>query len=245
VSLFGMSVSAAELPAMASATGDAAQIAAQLRNRLDGGLRQIAFYIVPSAVAFAALGHVLAAALFQSGEFTRADSFYVWGILAGSAVGLLAGTMGRLYSSGFYALRDTRTPLRFAVIRVVLTTALGYLAAIPLPVLLGIPTRWGVAGLTASAGVAGWIEFFLLRRALNARIGTTGLDRALAVRLWSSALLAAALAGAVAWALDMPLRRHPVLYAVIVLGVYGPVYFSVASALGVAEASALWRRLRR
>ena len=245
VSLFGMSVSAAELPAMASATGDAAEVAAQLRARLDAGLRQIAFYIVPSAVAFAALGQVLAAALFQSGQFTRDDSFYVWGILAGSAVGLLAGTMGRLYSSGFYALRDTRTPLRFAVIRVVLTTALGYLAAIPLPGWLGIPSRWGVAGLTASAGMAGWVEFVLLRRALNERIGPTGLQRPLAARLWGAALLAAGLAGAVAWTLDAPLRRHPVLYALAVLGVYGPVYFSVASALGVTEAAALWRRFRR
>ena len=39
---------------------------------------------------------------------------YVWGILAGSAVGLLASTLGRLYSSTYYALRDTRTPLRYA-----------------------------------------------------------------------------------------------------------------------------------
>ena len=36
-------------------------------------------------------------------------------------MGLLAATWGRLYSSTFYALRDTRTPLRFAVIRVTLT----------------------------------------------------------------------------------------------------------------------------
>lgn len=243
-SLFGMSVSAAELPAMASATGDASQVAAQLRTRLDAGLRQIAFYVVPSAVAFAALGQVLAAALFQSGQFTRADSFYVWGILAGSAVGLLASTMGRLYSSGFYALRDTRTPLRFAVIRVVLTTMLGYLAAIPLPGLIGLPSRWGVAGLTASAGMAGWVEFFLLRRALNERIGPTGLDRRIAAQLWGAALVAAGLAGAAAWALDQPLRRHPVLFALAVLGVYGPVYFYVTSALGVPEASALRRRFR-
>ena len=29
--------------------------------------------------------------------------------------------MGRLYSSAYYALRDTRTPLRFALLRVTLT----------------------------------------------------------------------------------------------------------------------------
>jgi putative peptidoglycan lipid II flippase len=242
VSLFGMSVSAAELPAMSSVTGDPAEVAAQLRTRLNNGLRQIAFYIVPSAMAFAALGQVLAAALFQSGAFTRGDSFYVWGILAGASVGLLAGTMGRLYASGFYALRDTRTPLRYAVLRVVLTTGLGYLAAIPLPGLLGVPSRWGVAGLTASAGLAGWVEFLLLRRGLNRRIGSTGLDPRLAGRLWLAAAAAAVAGGAVA--LWLPLGGQPIALAVVVIAVYGGVYFSVTSALGVEEATAFRSRLR-
>src|SRR5262249_49370187 len=149
VSLFGMAVSAAELPAMSSATGDEAQVAGYLRQRLDAGLRQIAFFIVPSAMAFLALGDVIAAGVFEGGKFDARYAVYVWGIVAGSAVGLLASTLGRLYSSTFYALRDTRTPLRFAVIRVALTTALGYLCALPLPRWLDIDPRWGVAGLTA------------------------------------------------------------------------------------------------
>lgn len=243
VSLFGVSVSAAELPAMSSMTGNAEEVAAKLRARLDHGLRQIAFYIVPSAMAFAALGQILAAALFQSGAFTRQDSFYVWGILAGASIGLLASTMGRLYASGFYALRDTRTPLRYAVLRVVLTTVLGYLAAIPLPGLLGVPARWGVAGLTASAGLAGWVEFALLRRGLNRRIGTTGLDAGFTGRLWAAAALAALAGGGVA--LLVPRNQHPILLAVIVIGVYGGVYFSVSSMLGVAEAGVFRRRFGR
>ena len=100
-------------------------------SRLDGGLRRIAFFVIPSAMAFLALGDVLAGALFKSGRFTQADSVYVWSILAGSAVGLLASTLGRLYASTYYALRDTRTPLRYAIVRVVLTSGLGYLFAIP------------------------------------------------------------------------------------------------------------------
>src|SRR5208337_5404191 len=112
---------------------------------------------------------------------------YVWGILAGSSVGLLASTMGRLYSSAYYALRDTRTPLRFAVLRVALTTVLGYICAKPLPLWIGIDPRWGVAGLTASAGIAGWVEFTLLRRTLNARIGRTGLPASLVAQLWFAA----------------------------------------------------------
>jgi putative peptidoglycan lipid II flippase len=242
VSLFGMSVSAAELPAMSSATGDEATRGAYLRGRLITGLRQIAFFVVPSAVAFLALGDVIAGALYQSGEFTRQMTIYVWGILAGSAVGLLASTMGRLYASTYYALHDTRTPLRFAVLRVALTIGLGYLFALPLPRALGIDPRWGAAGLTASAGIAGWIEFLLLRRSLNRRIGETGVPVALLARLWGSAGLAA-LAG---WGVHrlIPLA-HPAGEAVVVLGVYGAVYFLMTDRLGVEEARFVIRRAWR
>ncbi len=108
----------------------------------------------------------------------------MWGILAGSAVGLLASTLGRLYSSTYYALRDTRTPLRYALVRVALTTLLGYLFAIPLPGCFGLSPAWGAAGLTASAGLAGWVEMLLLRRGLNRRIGRTGLSAGYVVKLW-------------------------------------------------------------
>ena len=64
VSLFGMSVSAAELPAMSGAAGLAGTDA--LRQRLNAGLRPIAFFVVPSAVAFLALGDVVSAALLQT-----------------------------------------------------------------------------------------------------------------------------------------------------------------------------------
>ena len=242
VSLFGMSVSAAELPAMSSALGAAAEIAAQLRGRLDAGLRQIAFFIVPSAMAFLALGGTIAAVLFQTGRFTAADSRYVWAILAGSAVGLLAQTLGRLYSSAYYALRDTRTPLNFAIVRVILTSGLGYLCAVPLPRWIGIDAKWGVAGLTASAGVAGWVEFTLLRRTLNRRIGRTGLPAALVARLWLSAAFAAAGAWGVKAALG---RHHPLLFGLVVIAVYGTVDLGAAWLLGVEECAALARRLRR
>jgi len=241
VSLFGMSVSASELPAMASAVGSEAERAAYLRGRLDGGLRQIAFFVVPSGMAFLALGDVIAGALYQSGAFTHEMTLYVWGILAGSAVGLLASTMGRLYASTYYALHDTRTPLRFAVLRVVLTIGLGYLFALPLPLALGLDPRWGAAGLTASAGIAGWVEFVLLRRALNARIGRTGLSAGLVARLWGAA---AAGAGA-AWGLRLGLGpAHPILAAVVLLSGYGGVYFLITDRLGVPEARAVMRRLR-
>jgi len=241
VSLFGMSIAAAELPAMSSVSTDAAGTAA-LRVRLDAGLRQIAFFVVPAAMAFLALGDIVAAALLQTGRFRHSDAVYVWGILAGSAVGLLASTLGRLYSSAYFALRDTRTPMRYAVVRVVLTTGLGYLFAIPLPRLLGVPAAWGAAGLTASAGLAGWVEMLLLRSTLNARIGRTGLPAAYTAQLWGSAVAAAA----VAWALKTSLPPlHPIATAVMVLGPYGVVFMAATVLLRIPEASTAVGRLIR
>jgi putative peptidoglycan lipid II flippase len=242
VSLFGMSVSAAELPQMSGALGNESEIAETLRARLNAGLRQIAFFVVPSVAAFLILGNVVVGAIYRTGRFTQADVIYVWGILAGATVGLLASTLGRLYSSTYYALRDTRTPLRFAIVRVVLTTALGYICALPLPRVLGIEARWGVAGLTISAGIASWVEFHLLRRTLNRRIGRTGLPVDFLAKLWATALVAAA-AG---WSIHRFGGHHgPILLALIVLGPYGIIYFAGTWILGLAESRALFSRFLR
>ena len=242
VSLFGMSISAAELPAMSSVVGSTDEIASQLRQRLEGGLSRIAFFIVPSAMAMLALGDVMTGALYQTGKFRHDATIYVWGILAGSTIGLLASTLGRMYASTYYALHDTRTPLRFASLRVALTIGLGYLCAIPLPSLIGLNPKWGAAGLTGSAGVAGWIEFALLRRTLNKRIGKTGLRLGYVTKLW----LAAAAGACVAWAIKLVVGvHHPVVVAVLVLLPYGLTYFGVAAAFKVPEVNTVVGRALR
>jgi putative peptidoglycan lipid II flippase len=239
VSLFGMAVSAAELPAMSGVIGERDEVAAVLRRRLEAAMRRIAFLVIPSAVAFLALGDVVAGTIYQTGAFKHAQAVWVWGILAGSAVGLLASTLGRLFSSTLYALRDTRTPLRFAIVRVTLTIALGFLFAFPVPRLLGLDPKWAVAGLTASAGVAGWVEFVLLRRAVTRRIGRTPMSAALLGRLWSGALVGAAAAWGVRY---FVLGRAPLVIGACVLAVYGALYFGTTAALGVDESRRLIRR---
>jgi putative peptidoglycan lipid II flippase len=240
VSLFGMSVSAAELPEMASATGTGEERAAHLRARLESGLRQIAFLVVPSVVGFVALGDVVTGALYQSGEFTREMTLYVWGILAAASVGLLPSTLGRLYSSAFYAMHDTRTPLRIALMRVTLGMLLGYGLALHLPGALRLGAEWGAAGITLASALAAAVEYWLLRRALSRRIGSTHLPRPLVTRLW----LAAALGGAAGWLLRAALPPlHPIAMAGLVLTVFGLVYFGVGAAAGVPEARALVRRV--
>ena len=253
ISLFGMAISAAELPAMSRATGTAAEISGYLRGRLRDGLDRIAYFIVPSVIAFLALGDLIVLVLLQSGKFQRGNTIWVWQILIGSTVGLLASTMGRLYSSTFYAMRDTKTPLRFAVVRVILTTLLGYLFALVLPGLLGLDRKLGAAGLTASAGIAGWVEFYLLRRELDRRIGRTRLVPSRMARLW-----VAALAGAlIPWIYKLAMDRGNPFFSVhesavqskwmalLLLAIYGITYLALTFFFDIPEARGVVNKGRR
>ncbi len=244
VSLFGMAISASELPTLSRMAGDDidGDVAAKLSARLNHGLERIAFFIVPSAMAFFALGNVVVAALYQSGAFTSKDSYYVWAILAGSGVGLLASTFGRLYASTYYAMRDTRTPLRFALVRLAFTAVLGLASALLLPKMLGIPSQWGAVGLTASAGVAGWIEFHLLRRKLNRRLGPTGVPLPMMFKLWIAATLAALIACVVEHV--MP-SYGPIVTALIVLSLYGADYFAITYLFRIKVCVELIERISR
>ena len=192
VGLFGMSVSSAELPEMSSAIGTEEEISRTLRIRLTNGLRRISFYIIPSAVAFLALGDVLVSTLFQTGKFGHSDSIIVWMILCGSTIGLVASTQSRLCISAFWALRDTKTPAVYAIIRVTLTGLLGYLVTFPLRSSFHLLVTQAAALLTASAGLAGWIEFLLIRRSLSKRIGHFSLGGWAIGKSWFAAIIAGA-----------------------------------------------------
>ncbi|MBV9226953.1 MAG: murein biosynthesis integral membrane protein MurJ, partial [Acidobacteriaceae bacterium] len=235
-----------ELPALSSVTGTNEEVAAVLRQRLSSGLRRIAFFIVPSAVAFLLLGDVLTAALYQSGKFTHADTVKVWLALGGSSVGLLATGLGRLYSSAFYALLDTRTPFRFAIIRLTLTVSLGWVFALYLPAWLSLGPNWGIAGLTASAGIAGWVEFLLLRRGLSQKIGFVSLPANFTFRLWAVAFVAALLGYCCKMLFG---TTYPRLLAALVVSLFGIIYFGGTALLGIEESrttvNAVLRRLRR
>lgn len=257
ISLFGMAVAAAELPEMSRSKGTKDEIHAQLRVRLIAGKRNIAFYVIPSVAGFLILGRHIVGGIFQSGHFSPQDTLYVWYILMGSTVGLLAATWGRLYSNAFYALFDTRTPLYFATVRVTLTAGLGLLFAFPLrpyissvllhalhlpkPSLPGIDLGLGAVGLTFSAGLSGWVEFLLLRRALQARIGNTSLPDHFPSKIWAAALAAAAAGWGAGHFVHLGFRWANLG---AILAVFGVVYAGITLAAGLPEARTLLRRGR-
>jgi len=265
VSLFGMSIAAAELPEMSRATGTQEEIFAKLRGRLTGAQRRVAFLVVPSVVAFLSIGTFLVSGLFETGAFGRPETLFVTYILCGSTLGLLAVTLGRLYSSAFYALGDTRTPLRFAIARVTVTAILGVAFAFPLrPFLvsligevlrLPIPAvetpelALGAVGITIASALAGWLECVLLRRALFAKTGDVPIGWGFLGKVWVAAIVAGAAGAAfgftfgdaVAAVLPTVGGLHRIGSALAVAGVFGAVYLVAAWLLRVEEL----KRLRR
>lgn len=263
VSLFGMAVSAAALPEMSRAKGSDEEIALDLARQISSGLRRISFFVIPSSVALFVLGDAVGGMLFETGRFRAHDTRFLWYILMGAAFGLVATTAGRLYGSAFFALQDTRTPLRIAVVRVVVSAGLGYVACLVLPSKLGVPLDLGAAGITVASSAGAWVELFLLRRLLTRRIGRTGIPRGLGVRLLAAALIAGALGilskvllvaqfgtedlAVSEWGGSFlaPPRLSPVLGGLAIVVPFGVAYISLAAALGVEEAVRLPRLVLR
>ena len=253
ISLFAMSVAAAALPDLAR---DRDGAIGALREHTVAALRRVAFFVVPSFVAFLALGDVLVAGLYRAGEFGDADVRVVWLILIGYSLGLLASTTTRVYQSAFFALRDTATPARAATVRVIVALVAGAwlmvqfepitLRGITIPAgalasyqASGLPL--GPLGLAAGASLGAWIEWWQLRRRLRASLGDVGAGAGVVVRLLAAAMGAAAAAHGTALLLSLP----PLALAVVVAVVFGCVYLALALALGLPEAHGISNTIRR
>ena len=125
---------------------------------LDWGLRLTLLLALPAAVALAVLGVPLIATLFWHGHFTRTDVFMTRSALLGYAVGLLGIILVKVLAPGFYARQNIRTPVKVAVVTLVVTQLLN---AVLVPWLRH-------AGLTLAISLgacfnAGWL-WWLMRR---------------------------------------------------------------------------------
>ena len=248
ISLFGMSIVAAELPELSRQRDQGSEV---LRGRTNAALERMAFYVAPSAVAFLFLGSPLVGAFYQGGAFGPDSTDLVAWTLRAYALGLVATTSGRVASSAFYALRDTRTPARIALARVLVSAAVGFAAMAQFESVLGLPVgvlgdwrigtlKLGAVGLAAGAAVGAWVEWLLLKRALAARIGPIGASWAVTARIAVANLAAAAAATAVGRLLP---ALHPIATATILCSAFGSTYLGLGAALGLPEAAVFARRL--
>ena len=256
ISLFGMSVAAAELPELSQERAGAEQ----LRERTSAAVRRAAFFVVPSCLAFVLLGDVFVAAVYRAGAFTAADVTVVWAILVAYSLGLVASASTRVYQSAFFALRDTKFPARAATLRVLTAAAAGAtlmlqfepisVAGFNLPAgylqdvrIEGLPL--GPVGLALGATLGAWLEWLLLHRRLRQRIGAAGAGAGHLARMFGAALLAAGFGYMVKRLLP---GLHPLLAAAFVGGTFGVIYLLAAHALGLREArtlaSSVLRRFR-
>jgi putative peptidoglycan lipid II flippase len=271
VAVFGIAISAAELPELARA---GSRRRTELLERLQHGLARVAAFVVPTATAYLVIGDLVTSALFQTGQFGRADAIAVSAVLAGYALGLLASTSSRLLRTALYGLGNTRTPARIAAARIVVALALG--AALmwqldrvqvtasgfhltgglpafgPLPAAVRTAagahgaTRLGAAGLSLATGLASWLEFGLLRRAVRLHIGRTRI----AGGQLRPILAAAAAAGLTAYCMQWAVAGlPPVAAGVAAVTATGTIYGIAATMFGVTEirhlVQALSRRLPR
>jgi len=266
ISLFGMSVAAAELPDLSEVEVHDPETRRQFRLRLEDGMARIAWYVAPTATLFIVVGDVIVRAVFEHGEFTSADTIAVWLVLALFSLSLPATTSSRLLQNGLYALGDARTPARLAAISVVMAAVVGLAFMFPLDRLVVGPdgvegwgdiftvgplpeaardndanvAHLGIAGLAIGTAVSRWFEYRMLSRALAWRVGRTRL-----AGRWLNPIAAGCTAVAVvAVACEAAFGNLPSLVAlVLVLGPSGLAYVAVTKRLGVPEASILVGRV--
>ncbi len=141
--------------AAANATGDRERYAAML----DWGLRLVLLLALPCAAALLAFSQPLVSVLYHYGAFTDRDVQQTTLALTGYGVGLLGLVAIKVLAPGYYASQDIRTPVRIAVVVLVLTQVLNVLL-VPYLAHAGLALSIGLGALVNAA----WLLVGLLRR---------------------------------------------------------------------------------
>jgi putative peptidoglycan lipid II flippase len=139
----------------------------ELKRTITFSLRLILFITIPSTVALIALRVPIISVLFQRGAFSAQATLLTAQALLFYAVGLWAFSLVRIVVAAFYSLQDTRSPMKAAIVALVVNVALS--------VALMFPLKHG--GIALATSVASAVNFGLLWVTLRRRVGTI-LDRA-------------------------------------------------------------------
>lgn len=155
--LLGVALGVVLTPQLASAR--AANDSARYSAMLDWGLRLTVLLSVPCAVALLVFARPLVATLFHYGAFQESDVAQVALALAGYGAGLVGLVAIKVLAPGFYASQDLRTPVRIAIVVLVVTQLLN-VALVPLLQHAGLALSIGLGALVNAV----WLLIGLLRR---------------------------------------------------------------------------------
>ena len=141
-------------------------------NSQNRALELSMFLTIPAAVALMAIPVPILHAVFEHGAFSAADTLAVAPAVLAFAAGLPAFAMTKVFQPGFYAREDTKTPMRFAIVSVVINIAASLLLS-----------RWyGHVGIAMATSLAAWANAILLAISLTRR-GHYQMDGRLKARL--------------------------------------------------------------
>jgi putative peptidoglycan lipid II flippase len=206
---------------------------AGLRRALDGGIRQIAFLLVPAALVSVVLADPIVRLIYERGEFTADNTTVVADCLQAFSIGLVFNGWMLILNRSFYAVQSNWIPTGVALGAVALNGALDLVLY-----RLGI---WGIPLATASVNVvAASVLLVMMRR----RVGLehTGRTVGVVLRIAAAAVAAAAAAYLVWYGLDDWLGRsvgaQVVSMAAALVGA-ALVYAAGARALRIRELETL------
>jgi putative peptidoglycan lipid II flippase len=216
-----------------------------LRETLRRGLRLVWFLTAPATVLLLVLAEDISRVLLQYGKFTPTDTQLVASALRAFALGLFAWSGQALIARGFFALRDSLTP--------VLVGSAVTVVFVPLCVLL--MRLQGHVGLALATSVAATLQMVWMARLLNRRIPSDAPARGDSLlRFLTATGVAVALMGLTAVVLhtglhallpefQVNLRAFGIALMVALPSIW--VYLLTCAKLGVQETDYVWRVLRR
>jgi putative peptidoglycan lipid II flippase len=136
----------------------------QFSETLDWGLRTMLLLGMPSAVGLILLGGPLVATIFYHGRFTAEDVYMTTYVVWAYGLGFLGFSLVKVLVPGFYARRETRVPVRYAMIGLLsgMAASVGLFLAAQA---LHLPAAHVVFAISTS--LTAWINSLLLLRRLR------------------------------------------------------------------------------
>jgi putative peptidoglycan lipid II flippase len=209
--------------------------------RVQGQAAELAMLLcLPAALALAVSALPLVSAIFEAGRFNARDAHYTALTLSIVALGLPAYVLVKVLTPGFYARRDTATPVKTAVAVLIANVILNF-ALIP---------PFGIGGLAAAVAISSWLNCVILYVLLHRR-GHFRIEKWLASRLARQLVAAAAMVIALivirtvlaGWFDGSFVQRVAGLAAIVGGGMI--VYFPLVWVLGGTDKEELKALLRR